>query len=430
MEIVFILIALILSAFFSGSEIAFVAANRLRVEVFARRGGIVGRIVSRFMEEPSTLLTTTLVGNNLALVIYSTLIALYLEEPLLAIFSGGLGLEGGTAGILALTTQTIVASFVVLVVGEIIPKSILREMANRAVFALALPLRVTYYLLLPFIVVSRWTATALMRVIGVDSNLYSEFMRRDFELLIEESKKAGELELDDDESTLLANVFAMGSIRLKESMVPRTDVFALEESISLATLQEQFVSTGHSKIPIYKENIDNIVGIAFAYDLFDKPDSLAKMIRPATFAPETKFSKELLQEFLATNTSIAIVIDEYGGTAGLVTSEDLLEELFGDIKDEFDIDENTLRILSETSVIASGRLEIDELTDRTALELPDGDFETVAGYLLERLGTIPEVRDEFVLDGFRFVVLQATANRIDTVRISLESEATPTQSGE
>ena len=214
----------------------------------------------------------------------------------------------------------------------------------------------------------------------------------------------------------------MSTIRLKESMVPRTDVIAMDEQTPLRELQQIFVSTGHSKIPIFRENIDNIVGIAFAYDFFNRPESLEEIIRPATFVPETKLSKELLEEFLETKTSIAIVIDEYGGTAGLVTTEDLLEELFGDIKDEFDMDENMLRILSEVSVIASGRLEIDELAEKSTISLPDGDYETVAGYLLERLGTIPEVRDEFELDGYRFVILQAMANRIDTVRISVQEE--------
>ena len=330
MELTFIIIALILSAFFSGSEIAFVAANRLRVEVFARRGGMVGRVVSNFLEQPATLLTTTLVGNNLALVIYSTLVALYLEAPLKDFFSQILGLEGGIVGVLALSVQTIIASVVVLIIGEIIPKSILREIANRAVFWLAIPLKVTYYLLLPMILVSRWTATALMKAVKIDSDSFSDFIRRDFELLIEESKRTGELDLDEEESTLVSNVFAMGTIRLKESMVPRTDIFALPENTPLDILQQEFVSTGHSKIPIYRDNIDHIVGIAFAYDLFHDPASLEAMIRPANFVPETKLSKELLQEFLASNTSIAIVIDEYGGTAGLVTSEDLLEEIFGE----------------------------------------------------------------------------------------------------
>lgn len=422
MEVAFILLTLVLSAFFSGSEIAFVTANRLRVEVFARRGGFVGKIVSRFLEDPATLLTTTLVGNNLALVIYSTLVALYLESPLQAFYGGTVGLETGTAGALTLVTQTILASLVVLIFGEIIPKSILREIANRAVFALAIPLRITYFLLFPMILVARWSASGLIKIIKADSSSYTEFMRRDFELLIEEGLRSGELELDAEEGTLLSNVFAMSTIRLKESMVPRTDVIAMDEQTPLRELQQTFVSTGHSKIPIFRENIDNIVGIAFAYDFFNRPESLEEIIRPATFVPETKLSKELLEEFLETKTSIAIVIDEYGGTAGLVTTEDLLEELFGDIKDEFDMDENMLRILSEVSVIASGRLEIDELAEKSTISLPDGDYETVAGYLLERLGTIPEVRDEFELDGYRFVILQAMANRIDTVRISVQEE--------
>jgi CBS domain containing-hemolysin-like protein len=201
-------------------------------------------------------------------------------------------------------------------------------------------------------------------------------------------------------------------------MVPRTEIIAVDQTAPIAELRAMFVDTGHSKIPIYAENIDNIVGVAFAKDLFNAPSSIEEIIRPATFAPETKLSKELLQEFLATNTSIAIVIDEYGGTAGLVTSEDLLEEIFGDIQDEFDVDENMLRVLDDHAVIASGRLEIDELAEGSTIDLPDGDFETVAGYLLERLGTIPKVRDEFEMDGYRFVVLRATANRIDLVRIS------------
>lgn len=417
MEITVILLTLVFSAFFSGSEIAFVAANRLRVEVFARRGGMVGRLVSNFLEEPATLLTTTLVGNNLALVLYSTLVALYLEAPLQMFFGELLGLPGA-ADVLALTVQTIIASVVVLIIGEIIPKSILREMANKAVFWLALPLKVTYYLLLPLILISRWTASALMKAVRIDSDSFSDFIRRDFELLIEESKRSGELDLDEEESTLVSNVFAMGSIRLKESMVPRTDIIAVDKTASIKELRTAFVTTGHSKIPIYNENIDNIVGVAFAYDLFNNPKSIEDIVRPATFAPETKLSKELLQEFLDTNTSVAIVIDEYGGTAGLVTSEDLLEEIFGDIQDEFDVDENMLRILSNEAVIASGRLEIDQLNESSNIELPDGDFETVAGYLLERLGTIPKVRDEFEMDGHRFVVLRATANRIDLVRIS------------
>jgi len=423
MELAFILLTLALSAFFSGSEIAFVTANRLRVEVFARRGGFVGPIVSRFLEDPSSLLTTTLVGNNLALVVYSTLVALYLEPPLGHFYESILGFGVGATEVAVLSTQTIFASAIVLVIGEIIPKSVIREIANRAVFLLAVPLRVTYVVLLPLIKISQWSATLLLKMVRADTDSFSQFMRRDFELMIDESKRTGELDLDEEESTLLSNVFAMSTIRVKESMVPRTDVVAVEESTDLESIRHTFVASGHSKIPVYRENIDRIVGIAFAYDLFDDPSELKDIIRPATFVPETKLSKDLLREFLESKTSVAIVIDEYGGTAGLVTSEDLLEELFGDIQDEFDTDDQVLRIVDDGAVIASGRVDVDELVERSGFEFPEGDYETVAGYLLERLGTIPAVRDTFELDGYRFTVLQATANRIDMVRIQRQPDA-------
>lgn len=423
MEVFFIVLTLVLSAFFSGSEIAFVAANRLRVEVFARRGGLVGRVVSEFLENPAKLLATTLVGNNFALVIYSTLIAFYLEGPFRSFYSNTIGLQEGVAGPLAFATQTIVAALVVLIIGEIIPKSVLREMANRAVFMLALPLKITYYVLLPMIALAQWTAGLLMKLLKADSESFTQFMRRDFELMIEESKRTGELDLDEEESTLLSNVFAMSTILVKESMCPRTDIVALEEGSSLDAVRDLFVESGHSKIPVYRDNIDNIVGIAFAYDLFKEPVSLALMMRSATFVPETKLSKELLQEFLAKNTSIAIVIDEYGGTAGLVTSEDLLEEIFGDIQDEFDTDDHTLRKINNTAVIASGRVHIDELSEKMDIELPEGDYETLAGYLLEKLGAIPEPKAEVDLDGYRFAILRATANRIDLVRITWQTDA-------
>ncbi len=416
MELFLILLMLGLSAFFSGSEIAFVTANRLRVEVFARRGGRAAPIVQRFLQNPSDLLTTTLVGNNLALVVYSTLMAFYLEPPLRHFFEQSL--SPATAEVLVLATQTIVASAIVLLFGEIVPKTIMREFANRAVFLMAVPLRITYALLLPLIKLAGWAATALIRLFGADADTFTQFMRRDFELMIEESKQSGELDLDEEESELLSNVFALSTIRVKESMVPRTEIVAVEEHTTLEALRQRFIESGHSKLPVYRENIDNIVGIAFAYDLFDEPESLAEMMRPAYFVPETKLSKDLLREFLATNTSIAIVIDEYGGTAGLVTIEDLLEELFGDIQDEFDTEDEILRQVSDDTYLVSGRVEIDALEDRFGIRLSDGDYETVAGYLLEHTGSIPKPNDEFEFDGYRFTVVQATANRIDLVRIT------------
>ena len=420
---ILILITLALSAFFSGSEIAFVTANRLRVEVVARRSGFAGPLVQRFLKDPATLLTTTLVGNNLALVIYSTLIALFLDPPLTSLFTEVLGLSASATEVLVLGSQTLVGSAVVLIIGEIIPKSLMREFASQAVFALALPLRVTYFVLLPLIKIAGVAATLIIRFAKGDSETLSRFIRRDFELMIEESKLSGELDLDEEETTLLSNVFAMSSIRVKESMVPRTDIVAVEENTSLDELLATFVRTGHSKLPVYRENIDNVVGVAFAYDLFSEPKSLQEMMREPTFIPETKMSKDQLRAFLEAKTSIAIVIDEYGGTAGLVTAEDLLEELFGDIQDEFDTEANIIRRVDERTLVVSARLDLDELEEKIGWMLPDGDYETVAGYLLDRIGTIPAPREEFDLDGYRFTILEATASRLELLRVRKLDEA-------
>ena len=417
MELLLIILALAFSAFFSGSEIAFVVANRLRIEVEARRGGLVGPIVRRFIADPSLFLTTTLVGNNVALVVYSTLMAFYLEPPFERFFGTTLQLEEATTHAAVLSAQTLTASVIVLLVGEVLPKSVMREVANRAVFVLALPLRLCYYLLLPFIKIANGAAAVLIRLFSAEADSLSQFMRRDFEVIIKESREGTDANMHDEETELVSNVLALSGLRVKESMVPRTDIEAIDEGASIDDLRSRMVETGLSKLPVYRENIDHIVGVVFAYDLFQNPDSIAQIIKPIKFVPESKRSKDLLREFLSTNASIAVVIDEYGGTSGLVTREDLLEELFGDIQDEFDVEEFVMRQTSENTFTVSGRVDVDELVEKFGLVFPEGDYETVAGYLLERLGTIPSVRQEFTLDGYRFVILKATPNRIDLLRI-------------
>ncbi len=427
MDVAIILLMLALSAFFSGSEIAFVVANRLRVEVLARREGLVGPLVRDFLQNPATFLTTTLVGNNIALVAYSTLMALYLNPPLEGFYLG-VGLAGGTLDVVVLATQTVIASIIILLIGEILPKSLLREAANNAIFYLAVPLRISYYLLLPMVKVAAFSAGLMVKLFRAEADTFAQFIRRDFEVIIQETKASGELELDEDESELLSNVFSMNTIRVKESMMPRTDVVAVEENTSLEDLLARFIETGHSKLPVYRENIDNIVGVVFAYDLFDRPTSIADIVRPSQFVPESKRSKDLLREFLATNTSVAIVIDEYGGTAGLVTREDLLEELFGDIQDEFDTETEVLRQAGDGTLIASGRVHIDEIKEQYGLAIPEGDYETVAGFLLERIGSIPAPQEHYEFNGFHFEILKSTTNRIDLVRITKASA--PASTGE
>lgn len=402
---------------FSGTEIAYVAANRLRVEMRARDKGLSGQIASSFMQNMSRLLTTTLVGNNLALVVYSTVMAILLEPALEGFMHDVLGLGPRLSGAATLIVQTIVVGIIVLFIGEIIPKSITREMPNRAVFALAIPIQITYIILWPVIALAGLLANKLSNALGTESTSLPRLLRRDFELLIEQGRGDGVLEIDQEGQTILSNVFAMDSVRVKESMIPRTEVVGVEDTTDLVVVRNRFIESGFSKLPVFHENIDNIIGIAFAHDLFDHPGSLAEIIRPARFVPASMSSKTLLREFLNSNTSVAIALDEYGGMAGIVTREDLLEELFGDIQDEFDTDDDVMRQMNSTTWIVSGRVDLDSLMERFDITLPDGDYETIAGYILEHHGSIPEQKDELVIGDYRFTVLRSTASRIELVRM-------------
>ncbi len=415
MDLLLIFLMLALVAFFSGSEIAFVTASRLRVEVEARRSGQVGVAVMGFLRDPATFLTTTLVGSNLALVLYSTLVAFYLAPPLDRFYRLTVGLDAAV-DIAVLVTQTLIASFAVLILGEIFPKSIARETANRAVFLLGLPLRACYFVLMPLIKLAGGASNMLARLFRSDAEDFAQFMRRDFEILLQENRDTEVHGMDEDD--VLSNVLAMGTLRLRELMVPRPDIEAVDQKATLAEVRQRFIDSGHSRLLVYQDSIDHIVGLAFAYDLFSSPPSLEAMLRPAYFVPEQKGVQDLLRDMLALNHSLAIVIDEYGGTAGLVAREDLLEMLFGDIQDEFDAQADLARWAGEHVLIASGRADLDLLADRFGISLTRGDYETLAGYLLDRIGEVPMPKDEFVFDGFRFTILNATANRIELVRLA------------
>ena len=415
MAVALILLMLVLSAFFSGSEIAFVTANRLRAEVRARRGGFVGRILQEFLHDPGMFLTTTLVGNNVALVLYSPLMSILLHDPLTDFCANVLGTPAVEGWVLML--QTIIAAFIVLVFGEIIPKSLLREPPERALIALALPLRLTYWLFLPFIKLASWASNAIVRLFGGPKKSFQQFLARDFELAIRESRESGAMDLDEEESEILTNVFELRTLRVKDSMIPRTEIEAVGEEIDLNTARSRFVETGFSRLPVYRENIDRIVGVILAHDLFHNPDSLADIVRPVHIVPESKPARDLLFSFLRSGTSLAVVIDEFGGTAGIVTVEDLLEELFGDIRDEHDAEVAPMRRVNETTWLVSGRVELEDLEDEMGISLPEGHYDTVAGFLLDRLGAIPVAHETFEFEGFSFTVLQASANRIESVRM-------------
>ena len=286
MALTLIITTLFLSAFFSGTEIAFVAANRLRVEMRARRRGILGRLVITFFESPAKLLTTTLVGNNIALVVFSTLLALMLAEPLSQYI---------TSETTQVIVQTLIAATIVLLIGEILPKTThCGKLANRAVFFLIIPLAITYVLLLPLVLLVGWTSQLLLKGFGDGPNHFAQFSRRTFEQMIEENVERGSLELDAEETEMLTNVFGLHAKRVKVCMTPRTEIVAISEDTSLEDFRKLCIESGYSKVPVYRDNIDTIVGIAFAYDLFDTPQTLQEVVRPPRFVPESKPAKELL----------------------------------------------------------------------------------------------------------------------------------------
>ncbi|GAB5533782.1 MAG: hemolysin family protein [Rubricoccaceae bacterium] len=416
-----ILLLLVVSAFFSGSEIAFVTANRLKTEVRARQGGWPGRIVQEFLADPTTFLTTTLVGNNVALVLYSMLMSLALEAPLTGFYESTFGLASPTG--LVLVTQTIVAALIVLLVGEVIPKSLLRQPSGRVLLALAVPLKLTYWLFIVLIKLAGWTSGLIVKLVGTPSDTFKQFIRRDFELVIRESRETGSLDLDEEESEILSNVFELRSLRVKDSMVPRTEIQAVEEGCELDEVRRTFIETGFSRLPVYQESIDNIVGVVLAHDLFHGPDSLSGILRPARVVPESKPARDLLFDFLRGSdgrkgaSSLVIVVDEYGGTAGIVTLEDLLEELFGDIRDEHDAAAAPIRQLDDRTWLVHGRVELDDLASQTDIALPEGEYDTVAGYLLDQIGHVPAERAVVDLNGYRFTILKASAARIEAIRM-------------
>lgn len=422
MEFIIIIFTVLASAFFSGSEIAFVSANRLKLEIESRKGSVVSRALAFFNEKPETFLTTTLVGNNIINVLYATLMAIYLLEPVRSVYTSWMGNEPST--VIVLLIQTIVASLVIMIFGEIIPKAIFRIQADFMVKVVALPLRILNVILRPLIYMANSASGLLVRWLKTGSERSDKiFRRQDVEMILKELRDTGGGEdFDQEDSQILHNVLELSNKRVKETMVPRTEMIAVDQNATIDEIQRIFIASGFSKVPVYQDNIDDITGVVFAYDLFDAPESIADIIRPVKLIPSSKKSKDLLAEFRQSNSSVAIVIDEYGGTAGMVTIEDLIEEVVGDIQDEYDTEDEFIKQIDVNTFILSGNVDLDELHEKfPEIDLKnDGDeFETLAGYIINHIGRIPKVNEELFIHGHKFIISKATPNRLDTVKLKL-----------
>jgi len=422
MEWLLIIVTILLSGFFSGSEIAFVTANKLKLEVASRKNNLISGSIGFFSRNPNTFITTTLVGNNIVNVIYATLMALFLVEPINNYSILWFDIEPSAFQIL--TVQTLIASLVIMLFGEILPKAIFRAQADLMVNIIALPLRLFYWILRPLIALANGSSNILINWLVPDAEIAEQFYRRqDVELIVKELRESGGSDhIDEDDSEILHNVLELSNMRVKESMIPRIDIEAIDKSTPIDDVLKTMIESGHSKLPVYRDSIDDVIGVVFAHDFFKNPKSLHEIIRPIKLVPSSKKSKDLMQEFRQSNMSVAIVLDEYGGTAGMITIEDLLEEVVGDIQDEHDTDSELMKRIAPKNYVVSGNVEIDELIaayKEINIPLEPSQYDTVAGYLINHLGRIPKVNEEVLIEGNKFIISKATQSRIEKVRLTI-----------
>lgn len=415
-----IVLTILLSAFFSGSEIAYVSANRLKLEIKTRRNTIGARQLAFFIKNPEEFLATTLVGNNIVNVVYATIITIYLVPIVQREYQALAGVIPSSAVVLLI--QTIIASFIIMIFGEVIPKALFRANSDLLIYIAAVPLKISYWLLKPLIYIAERASQILVNRIGGDTqNVSRLFRRHDIELLLQELyEEGGSEEIDREDSEILTNVLKLSSKRVRDSMIPRTEIVAVEKNTSLQDVLKTFISSGFSKLPVYDETIDNIIGVVFAYDLYNNPKSLDDIIHPVKMVPYTQRSKDLLTEFRQSKISLAIVIDEYGGTAGLVTIEDLLEEVVGDIMDEYDIEDEIMKKLNDRTYVISGSVELEELQEKFPeidIQPSNGDYETIAGFIIHEIARIPKVNEEIIIGRYKFIISKATPSRVETIKM-------------
>lgn len=413
--IIITLVSLIFSALFSGVEIAYVTSDRVRTELDVKMGGPISRALNVFYRHPEFFISTILVGNNIALVIYGMGFAKFLEEPLV---------EAGVGEFPVLLIQTLVSTGVILLMGEFFPKTIFRINPNASLKLFALPMMAIYAILYPISLFTTWLSRALMKLFGVsdeqaasgllsvgDLNQYLERTIDD----VEEKKETIE-----NEVKIFHNALDFSTTHLRDCMTPRNEIFAVDiDKVDREELCRLFTSSGRSKLIVYKEDIDNILGYIHVSELFHTDIDWRTRLKEVIYAPETVLANKMMRRLLSEKRSIAIVIDEFGGTSGMVTLEDLVEEIFGDIQDEHDHARLTARRLPDGSYEFSGRIEITTLNDTFHLDIPEDDeYQTLMGYILHSTVAIPEQGEIIILDNLRFEILKKSATRLELIGVT------------
>lgn len=413
--ILYILGCILLIGFFAGTEIAFISVNKLNIELKKKQGSLPGKILSRFMEKPSEFIGTSLVGVNVMLVIYGLLMT-ELTAPILDALPAPLNSEYAH-----LLFDTLIATVVILFLAEFLPKAIFRSKAEQLLAFFAIPMQLLYYVLYPiakiFVEISEFILKYLLNVRMKEKK--QVFNRVDLEHFVKQTLHGHDSDSNELNTELFENALYLVNVKIRKCMVPRNEVEALEADTPIPEVKAKFIDTKLSKIIVYKDSIDNIIGYIHHLDLNRRPQKIQDILHTITAVPETMSAVDLMNRFTKDRKSIAWVIDEFGGTAGIVTMEDVLEEIFGDINDEFDTPDHVEKQIAENEFIFSGRLELDYLNEKYDFNLPTDESETLSGYIIAYHETIPKLKERIVIEDFEFDILLVSDTRIETVKMKL-----------
>ena len=407
-------VTLFFSAFFSAAEIAFVSSNKLLFELENKPSSITFKTLNRFYKNPNQYISCMLLGNNIVLVIYGLLMARALT-PLMTPYV--------SSDLLILIIQLFIATIFILFAGEFIPKTIARVNPNFFLSLFAIPLYIIYIILYPVSRFSSRIATLILRIFGVKISIDNSksFGRDDLDYFIQKTieETPENVELD-TEVRFLQNAMEFSQVKVRDCMVPRTEILAVSKDASLQDLTSKFVETGFSKIIVYEGDIDNIIGYIHSLELFGQPDDWTKSIITLIIVPENMAANKLMKMMLAGKKSMVVVVDEFGGTSGIVTLEDLVEEIFGEIEDEHDTQLYTAKKINENTYVLSGRMEIDRVNEMFDLDIPESDeYLTVAGYILSHYQNFPKLNETVVIRQLEFKILRVTQTKIELVKLKV-----------
>lgn len=411
---------LLMIAFFAGTEIAFVSANKLNIELKKKQGTMSGRILGHFSGNPEEFIGSSLIGINIFIVIYGLLMTQLTAPYLHDIFSFVKVRYGATAfDYVSLVADTVFATLILLVLAEFLPKVIFKSKAETMLGIFAIPMQLAYLLLYPlakvFVAISEFILKYLFNVpIRNDKDVFS---RIDLEHFVKQSLHGHENDSNEVNTELFENALYLVNVKVRKCMIPRNEVESLDVNTPIGDVRKKFIDTQLSKILVYEGTIDNILGYLHHLDLNRQPADIRSVLHKITPVPEAMSAVDLMNQFTRDRKSIAWVIDEFGGTAGIVTMEDVLEEIFGDINDEYDVEEYVEQQLSENEFIFSGRLELDYLNEKYHFNLPLEQSETLSGYIIAMHETIPKQNDKIIIDHYQFNILLVGDTRIETVKM-------------